>query len=151
MGFVRTGVYGKRVDVKGIIDGIRDGETFITNGPFAAICDIRRQDISLVGSKKSIIDDGNDTVNHLCVHAVSTEEFGSIRLIMVVMGIVGSTEESIIVKQTLPDDTYDAVIPIADPLPRPSEQKYYLRAEVYGETKQGSTALAATSACFIGY
>jgi hypothetical protein len=152
MGFVRTGVYGKRVDVKDIINGIRDGETFITSGPFAAICDIRDQDISLVGSKKSILDDdGKDTVNHLCVRAVSTEEFGSIRVVMVIMGIVGAAEESVILRQSLPDDTYDAVVPIVDTLPHPSEQKYYLRAEIYGETKQRAATVAATSACFAGY
>jgi len=151
MGFVRTGVYGKRIDAKSIVDGIRDGETFITNGPFAAICDIRRQNISLVGSKKSILGDDNDTANHLCVRVFSTEEFGSLLLIVVMMGIVGATEEKVILRQPLPDDTYDMTLPIADTLPRPSEHKYYLRAEVYGETKQGAVTVAATSACFAGY
>jgi hypothetical protein len=151
MGFVRTGIYGKRVDVRGIVDGIRDGETFITSGPFASICDIRRQDVSLVGSKKSVLDGSDDTLNNLCVRAVSTEEFGSIRVIMVMMGIVGSTEERVIVKQSLPDDTYDATVPIVDALPRSSEERYYLRAEVYGETKRGSATVAATGACFAGY
>jgi len=151
MGFVRTGVYGKRVDVKGIVDGIRDGETFITNGPFAAICDIRRQDVSLIGSKKSILDGNDDTANHLCVRAVSTEEFGSICVIMVMMGVVGASEESVILRQSLPDDTYDVALPIVDTVPHSPEEKYYLRAEIYGETKQGSAAIAATSACFVRY
>jgi hypothetical protein len=151
MGFVRTGVYGKRIDAKGIVDGIRDGETFITNGPYAAICDIRRPDIPLVGSKKSVLGMDNDTANHLCVRAVSTEEFGLIRVITVIMGIVGKTEENIIMRQSLPDDTYDATIPIVDTIPHPSEQKYYLRTEVYGETGRGGAAVAATSACFVGY
>jgi hypothetical protein len=151
MGFVRTGVYGKRTDTKGIVDGIRDGETFITNGPYAVICDIRRPDIPLVGSKKSVLGMDNDTANHLCVRAVSTEEFGLIRVIMVIMGIVGKTEENIIMRQSLPADTYDATVPVVVPLPHLSEKKYYLRAEVYGETKQGSLAVAATGACFVGY
>jgi len=152
MGFVRTGVYGKRIDAKSIVDGIRDGETFITNGPFISICDIRKPDISLAGSKKSILsDDDNDTANHLCVRAFSTEEFGSLRLIVVMMGIVGTSEEKVIVRESLPDNTYDVTLPIADAVPRSSEQKYYLRAEIYGETEQGSTTVAATSACFAGY
>jgi len=152
MGFVRTGVYGKRSDAKEIVDGIRDGETFITNGPFVSICDIRRQDVSLAGSKKSILgDDDNDTANHLCVRALSTEEFGALRLIIVMTGIVGTAEEKVILRESLPNDTYDAVVPIADTVFCSSEQKYYLRAEVYGETKQGAAAVAATSACFAGY
>jgi len=152
MGFVRTGVYGKRTDAKGIVEGIRDGETFITNGPFASICDIRDQDMSLIGSKKSILDDGgNDTANHLCVRAFSAEEFGSLRLIVVMMGIAGAAEEKVILRQSLPDNTYDAAVPIVKTIPYPSEQKYYLRAEVYGETKQGSAVVTATSACFVGY
>jgi len=151
MGFVRTGVYGNRADAKDVVDGIRDGETFITNGPFASICDIRRQDVSLAGSKKSILDDENDAVNHLCARAIGTEEFGSIRVITVMMGVVGSAEEKVIARQSFPDNTYDAAVHIVDTLPRPSEQKYYLRAEVYGETEQGRPAVAATSACFVGY
>jgi len=72
-------------------------------------------------------------------------------MVIVIMGIVGDTEEKIIIKQSLPNDTYEATVPIVDPIPHQSEQKHYLRAEVYGEAKQGSLTVAATSAYFVGY
>jgi len=163
MGFARTGVYGKRVDAKGIVDGVRNGEAFITNGPFVSICDTRRRDISLVSSRISVrisdnrdidgnTDNNNDdTANHLGVRAVGTEEFGSLRAIIVIKGTVGTSEEEIIMRHSLPDDTYDVTVPIVDHIPRSSGDKYYLRAEVYGETKQGFSTAAASGACFVGY
>jgi hypothetical protein len=147
MGFFKTGVYGKRVDAKGIVDGIRDGETFITNGPFLSICDIRRQDISLIGSKKSVPDAGN-----LCVRAVSSEEFGPISAVTVIMGVPGAAKEAVIAEQLLnDDDVYDITIPV----PRPAEKKYYIRAEAAGQEELESPIQievgAVTSACFVGY
>jgi hypothetical protein len=144
MGFVRTGVYGKRVDAKGIIDGIRNAETFITGGPFLSICDGRNPDVSLISAKKAIAETTN-----LCVKAFSTKEFGPLNSVTVMMGCPGGAEEKAIVKQALPNDTYDATIPI--PANMLHTGKYYLRAEVYGKTPRGFITTAATGACFIGY
>jgi hypothetical protein len=145
MGSARTGVYGKRAGVKDIIDGIRDGATFVTNGPFVMICDDRNPEISLISSKPLI-----DTAS-LCARAISTAEFGPLDVIKVVMGrkgMRGLADEKVIVRQTLSTDTYDAVIPIPAGA---VEENCYLRAEVYGKTQRGLATTAATSACFIGY
>jgi len=138
MGSVRTGVYGRRVDVKEIISGIKDAATFITNGPFVTICDKRRPDISLIGSKTV-----SDTTN-LCVRASSTKEFGALSAVSVIIG--RAADEEIIVRQALPADTFDITIPIpADTL----GSGCYIRAEAYGKKPRGEPAAAATSACFI--
>ena len=143
MGFVRTGIYGKRTDAAGIIDGIREGATFITSGPFVTICDSRRTEVPLVNSSNPVIDKTN-----LCVRAVSAKEFGPLKVIGVIMGRQGVPEEKIIAREELPDNTLDATIPIpADALP----EICYLRAEVYGKSPRDLPSAAATSACFVGY
>jgi hypothetical protein len=141
LGFVRTGIYGKQTNAAEIIDGIRNAATFITNGPFATICDERNPEVSLVNSK-SVTDYAN-----LCVRASSTEEFGPLNVINVIMGRVGAAGETVIVRQALPPCTFDATIPIpADTL----RGGCYLRTEAYGKTPRAETSIAATSACFIG-
>ncbi|MCL2218838.1 MAG: hypothetical protein FWB94_02980 [Chitinispirillia bacterium] len=145
MSFARTGVYGKRVDVKGIIGGIKDAETFITNGPFLSICDARNPDASLIGNKKTV---GTDEAKNLCVRAIATKEFGPLGVIKVIMGRPGFSDETIIIREAVPDDTRDAVIPIpAEAIP----ETCYLRAEAHGKSPQGLPTTAATSACFVGY
>jgi predicted metal-dependent phosphoesterase TrpH len=143
MSFARTGIYGKRSDAAGVIEGIREGATFITNGPFVTICDSRHPETSLVGSSKSDVDRTN-----LCVRAVSTKEFGPLGLIKVIMGRPGTAEECVLIREVLADNTFDAALPIpADAL----AETCYLRAEAYGNSPRETTTTAATSACFVGY
>jgi len=145
MGSARTGVYGKRDGVKDIIGGIKDGATFVTNGPFVTICDGNHPEISLI-SKKPVVDTAN-----LAARAVSTPEFGPLDVIKVVMGHKGTrglADEKVVVRQTLPGDAYEVTVPIpADAV----EGNCYLRAEVYGKTPRGLVTTAVTSACFVGY
>jgi len=147
MGFVRTGVYGNPKDIKeskDIIDGIKNGAAFLTNGPFVSICDSRFPKESLISLKPI----SADNINNLCVCAKSTKEFGTINTVKVFMGIPGVNEEKIILKHISEPDTYDVNLPI------PSEmltEKCYLRIEAEGKTPRGLPAVAVSSACFIGY
>jgi hypothetical protein len=144
MGFARTGIYGKPADVKGIIDGIKDAAAFVTNGPFVSICDSRQPEKSLIGKKPV----GTDETKNLCVRAACTKEFGALGVVRVMMGRRGTAEETIVVREVLPEDTFDVTIPIpSDALPKTC----YLRAEAYGKTPRDLPTTAATSACFIGY
>ncbi|MDR3012998.1 MAG: CehA/McbA family metallohydrolase [Chitinispirillales bacterium] len=141
MGFARTGIYGEKMsDAAGIISKIRDAATFVTNGPFVSICDSRRPEISLIGSK-TIADKTN-----LCARAISTKEFGALGAIGVFM-MTGTAGEKLIINEKLPPDTYDATIPI--PTDALSEGNSYLRVEAYGRTPRDLVTTAATSACFV--
>ena len=142
MGFVRTGVYGKQKNSLDVIDGIKNGATFLTNGPFVSIRDSRFPHVSLIGSKP--ISD----INNLSVHAKSTKEFGPINTVRVLMGSPGVNGEKIILKQILERDTYDISLPI------PQEalaEKCYIRVEAEGKTNRELPTAAVSSACFIGY
>ncbi|MCL2182727.1 MAG: hypothetical protein FWB85_04580 [Chitinispirillia bacterium] len=145
MSFARTGVYGKLVDAREIIGGIRDAETFITNGPFLSICGSRHPNISLIGNKKSV---GIDDAKYLCVRAVSTKEFGPLGVIRVMAGRLGTAAEEMVVREIMPGNTFEVSIPIpAGAISAPC----YLRAEAHGKTPRDLPATAATSACFVGY
>jgi len=173
MSFVRTGVYGRQVDINGIIEGIRGAATFITNGPFVSICDARNPEVSLIGKNPV----GADTAKNLCVRILSTREFGAAGVVRVMMGrpnpaetpsgqnnaagkissqnsTVGmisspnNTPETTIIREELPENTYETTITIpAGALP----ETCWLRAEVFGKSPRGLPTTAATSACFIGY
>jgi len=144
MGFARTGVYGKRDNVKDIINGIKDAATFVTNGPFVSICDSRHPEKSLIGTKPV----GTDEAKNLCVRAISTKEFGPIDVVRVIMGHPGNTTETMLIREALPNNTFNISIPIpTDTLP----DSCYLRADIYGKTPRDLPVTAATSACFIGY
>jgi len=144
MGFVRTGIYGKPKDRKDVIDGIKNGAAFLTNGPFVSICDSRFPHESLISSKPI----SDDNVKNLCARAKSTQEFGQINILKVFMGNPNVNEEKIILNQILEPNTYDVNIPI------PSEsltEKCYIRVEAFGKTARELPTIAVSSACFIGY
>ncbi|MBN1131405.1 MAG: CehA/McbA family metallohydrolase [Chitinispirillaceae bacterium] len=70
----KTGVYGKAADASVIIERIREGNTFITTGPYVAI--------SSSGSPADFVPVGRTAegkVKELFIHAISTPEFGHIR------------------------------------------------------------------------
>ena len=95
MGCGKTGIYGNRSSVEELLDGVRDGATFITTGPYAAICSSSSPEDSIVG-KSAVAGDGAT----LFVHAISTPEFGSVRTMEVFAGLRnGSSEKSIFHRQ----------------------------------------------------
>ncbi|MDR0307481.1 MAG: hypothetical protein LBI42_11680 [Chitinispirillales bacterium] len=142
MGFVRTGIYGKVRSVNDVIDGIKRGACFLTNGPFVTIRDSRCPQESLISSKPI------SEISDLHAAALSTKEFGSITGLQVFMGSPGLKEEKVILRQVLEPDTYDISLPI------PGEvltERCYLRIEAYGKTTRELPTIAVSGACFIGY
>jgi hypothetical protein len=142
MGFVRTGIYGKPKSSYDVIEAIKKGAAFLTNGPFVSISDSRSAQKSLIGSKP--ISD----VNNLIAVAQSTKEFGPINSVSVFTGSPDVNEEKIILKHLPKPDTYDINLHI------PYEElakKCYLRIEAKGKTAKGLPTAAVSSACFIGY
>jgi hypothetical protein len=77
-GNAKTGIYGKHGTASELLAGIREGSTFITNGPFAAIC-------SSASCGDTVVSNRPVSVNNreLYVHAISTTEFGPLRSIEV--------------------------------------------------------------------
>jgi hypothetical protein len=84
LGYGKTGIYGKPLTVSDIIADIREGNTFITTGPYAAICS-SGSPADFVSARRQVA----GQVKELYVHAISTPEFGHLRSVEV-YGSVGS-------------------------------------------------------------
>ena len=74
MGYARTGIYGRHATASELMAALRRGETFITTGPFAAICSSDSSDASIVGHRPVSSD-----LREIFLHVISTPEFGHIR------------------------------------------------------------------------
>jgi hypothetical protein len=79
LGCGKTGIYGKPATVSDMIAGIREGNTFITTGPYASICSSDSPGDFVSAGARQVA----DHVKTLYVHAISTPEFGHLRSVEV--------------------------------------------------------------------
>ncbi len=132
----RTGIYRKVSSQKDVLDAVRDGETFVTNGPF----------ISLTTCKS----DTNDTpvsrlipkdCKCLSLRVTGNYEFGKPHAISIYAGTVGEESE-----RTIFSGSYKNQDEIAETINFESRpERGYVRAEATCLTEHGSTTFAATS------
>jgi hypothetical protein len=148
MGYAKTGVYGKRRTVSSLIAGIREGATFITTGPFAAISLSDSCDEKPVISNRPISGD----VRELYIHAISTPEYGPVRTVEVFGSEYGAGQ--------LPEKSYfnrcytEAPLKVCERIERSSlpGRPLYLRMEVVCDAPANLSGKSAafTSAVFLG-
>jgi histidinol phosphatase-like PHP family hydrolase len=143
MGCGKTGIYGKCQSVDNVMEGIRDGKTFITTGPFAAISFTVSPADSIIG-KKPISSD----VTTLFIQAISTPEFGPVRTVDVYAGERGNPPEKKIFSRYYADTNYHACEKIA--LPLLSNKLFsYLRLEISCRLPGNAESRAVSSAAFL--
>jgi hypothetical protein len=143
MGHGKTGIYGKSQSVNDVIEGIIDGRTFITTGPFTAISSSVSPADSIV-SKKPVSSD----LTTLFIHAISTPEFGPLRTIDVYAGEPGDLPEKKILSRTYTAMDYRICekISIASLSTKPSS---YIRSEVSCAASGNAACKAFSSAVFL--
>jgi hypothetical protein len=101
-GVWRTGVYSesKELNINSILQSLKDGNCFITNGPalqFQALCDGKL--ISMGYQSKN--------VNELCIKARSSHEYGKINKIKLYQGVIGNTVEKVLIDENLKEPTIE--------------------------------------------
>ena len=123
MGHGKTGVYGNRSSIEDLIGAIKNGETFVTTGPFAGISSSASPSDSIVSNRPV----SQDTTA-VFIHAISSKEFGPLRTINCFAGIAGNRVEKNILSRTFSDDQFTACEKIdrADLTFKPM----YIRAEI---------------------
>jgi len=87
-GKFRTGVYPlKKFDIKSVIESLKEGNCFVTNGPLLNFsCESSKINYTMGDSIK-------EQKGTLKVHALSTPEFGFIKNISIIKGVIGEIEE----------------------------------------------------------
>jgi hypothetical protein len=131
-GVWRTGVYinSGKIETEFILQSIKDGNCFLTNGPALQFQAFSNDKTYLMGSN-------GEQITRIVIEAISTEEFGMINNISVLQGIIGENSEKVILRENIYDDGFDSKIEL-----NIDEQmgKGYFRCEV--ETDLGKTALS---------
>jgi hypothetical protein len=132
----RTGIYKETSSIKDVMNAIRSGETFVTNGPFLSITYLKSD---------TNIDHAPMTIPRGCnvvtVSAASTSEFGMPRTICLFGGGKETGREIALFSDSC-SGKYNRTINV--PLESTSNLTY-LRAEVTCTRADGSTTFAATS------
>ncbi|MFP4416261.1 MAG: hypothetical protein ACLFSB_03225 [Chitinispirillaceae bacterium] len=137
--FARTGIYGKPTDQPGILQGIRDGKTFVTTGPFLTISSSDRIEDTVIGSFSQA------TILH--VIGQSSKEFGYPVALRVFRGDLRLKREKMILYTPLKANTLEASSQIR--LQGNQPRAGYIRAELVCRKENGEETMAATSPTFI--
>ena len=89
-GKYRTGIYAeKQNDIQSAVEALRDGKCFITNGPLINItCEIDNK-LYKMGSQIKACS------GTIIVHGLSSPEFGEIKYIRILKGVLGEKKESV--------------------------------------------------------
>ena len=143
MGHGKTGIYGKCQSVDNVMEGIREGSTFITTGPFTSISSSVSPADSIIG-KKPISGD----LATLFIHAISTPEFGPVRTINVYAGEPGNLPEKRIFSRDYSDINYHACEKIMTATLL-NNSYTYIRSEISSEASGNAAAKAFSSAVFL--
>jgi hypothetical protein len=137
----RTGVYGKVRNPADLYFALRQGKTFVTNGPYLSICD------GVEGWKPLVGNTEIDLKSHdLSIESISSYDFGAIRSVRLIGWKNGDDGEHIIISRKMADNAFEFKEKIA--LPQEMIGSGYLRAEVTCVREDGSTSEAFTSPCY---
>jgi hypothetical protein len=122
LGFGKTGVYGRNRSVDDLIGRIKNGETFVTTGPFAGIS------FSDSPADSAISHQPISSDTPLYVHAQSTQEFGALSTIKILAGFAEDPLESVVFSKVKIDQKFNLCEKID--LSKLSKKPTYIRAEV---------------------
>jgi hypothetical protein len=132
LSYTRTGIYRKAASREEILAAIRNGETFVTSGPFLRI-------------KPSQSGDDPMTIPQKCqsiiIESTSTCEFGGLCYLHVFAGITGEKTERIVFAKSYKGEK-KAIEEVRLP---PITRKGYIRAEAVCKKDDCSLTFAATS------
>ncbi len=138
---VRTGIYRKAKSIDDVISSIRQGEAFVTSGPYLSITPTksgRNRDLPL-----QTIPIGCSSVT---VRVIGNCEFGGVKNLRVFAGRVGEKAESLLFS-----DNYNCENQIIQEIALSGKPPQgYLRAEATCLKNGGATTFAATSPVYFG-
>jgi hypothetical protein len=140
LSFVRTGIYNCDLNQRAILGKIRNGETFITSGPFLSIT-------SGASGKDTIVSHGEISLRDVkpLILGLSTAECGAVRLLRVFVGSPAARQERMVLLKSYQGTNYA----VCEELPNlAGEERGYLRAELECEKDRGERTFAATSPCY---
>jgi hypothetical protein len=141
MGFGKTGIYGQKKSHQEVLEGIGQGATFVTNGPYVSINLTNSPDSNVISNKSMQLQ-----VNELFIHAISNPEFGRIKKVTLITGSPGGTEKTLLSRH-FNEPIYEINEPFSvENLPESS----YIRAEVTTALDEIQFFEAYTSALFLG-
>jgi len=139
--FCNTGIYGKVHTEESIISAIGKGKTFVTNGPFLGIFKDRSGQESVVSNSTVSL----TSVPRIYIHATSTQEFGSLRWLLVSHFSDQTSGERQLPLIQIPPNRFSYTHPLDC---AGFSGSGYIRAELWSKNSTGTVRQAATSPCY---
>lgn len=128
----------QELSLQALMSALQHGATAITSGPFLAI--------TAIGANLQNTPMGGDIFGEpatLELLAYSSQEFGPVSRVVLFKGTIGAAEESVMVDEALPYQSFSFSAQIA--LPAPPESGCYYRAEVHCAGAASLPAAAMTN------
>lgn len=139
--YARTGIYSKDTSQSAILTSIKNGETFITTGPYLGISDSKLP-------QKSIISHNNLThqMGNISITGTSTNEFGKITIIKIFRGYYATRKEKMVLAKSY---HIQETLSVCEKISLDFENGAgYIRASLICVKKDGTETMAVTSPCY---
>lgn len=140
LSYFRTGIYGAHLKESGILDGIRSGRSFVTNGPFLTLS--RSSDPSDTMVSNTPLPEGISSISAV---STSSYEFGALSHLRIFRGRLDCGKEFLVRSIPFEKQGFSHVVEL--PLERENGPGY-MRAELVCRRDDGAESLAATSPCY---
>ncbi|MGD9200155.1 MAG: hypothetical protein PVI26_01215 [Chitinispirillia bacterium] len=139
--YSRTGIYCMDRSEEQILKSLKEGKTFITNGPYIGLSITDNPRDSIIKNRSVEFTD-----NTFYVIVYSTPEFGRIAVVQVIRGYYSSKCEKLLFNSSLSDQSYYLIKKIVID---PEHGLGYIRASVQCLKNDNTRAMAFTSPCYI--
>jgi hypothetical protein len=141
LSYSRTGIYGNPTTMAAITEGLRQGRTFVTTGPFLDLHPPDSPHTTLVGGDVRLT-----RCRTITVSITSSYEYGFPCLLRVFRGYYDAREEKPLVVRDLNERKLNVLYQVeVDDEGGPG----YIRAEALCRRDDGQTTQAATSPCYL--
>lgn len=137
---IKTGIYRKVSTEKELIASIKNGETFVTSGPFIGVSKSKSMQDNLICNHEIEL-----KMEFITILLKSTPEFGLPYCVKLCYGKINTSCEVVFFLKYLKTPDFEGIIevPISN-----FKEKGYLRAEAEFKTLDGSINYAVTSPCY---
>jgi hypothetical protein len=139
--YMKTGIYSTNESKESVLSAVKNGRTFITNGPYLTIGSSNNPNDSTVSHTEFPLDN-----SHLFISGLSTEEFGVPKILRILRGMYSTKTEKVL-KIFSYDSRQLSIIEKIDIEPKGGSG--YIRAEFICVRNDKTETMAVTSPCYL--
>jgi histidinol phosphatase-like PHP family hydrolase len=136
----RTGLYAKCSNRDDVLSAVRNGKTFVTDGPYVSINSDITESSTIINSTGVPF-----SSTSIFVHCASNIEYGRLQKVIIYGLKASASEESVLLSENYQELTYSRFQPVTTV---GLQEFRYLRAELHSVRENGIVHKAFSSCCF---